>query len=492
MTASAPPATGRRATTARGTVINAAFQVGLGSLNFLKSLIAAGLLTAADYGVWGALFLAVALIVAIKTSGVSDKFVQQEEADQVDAFQKAFTLELLTSVILVGAMLVFAPLLALAYGEQELLAPGLAIAGILPAFALQAPIWIHYRNMDFLRQRLLSATDPLTSFVVTIALAYAGLGYWSLVLGFLAGSWAAALAAVVSCPYPLRLRYDAGTMREYFRFSWPLVVAGASGLLIAQLSVFFGDVALGLAGAGSIMLAATFSAYADRIDTVITQTIYPAVCRVADDRVLLLEAFTKSNRLTLMWGMPFGVALTLFAADLVHFGIGDQWEEAIVLLQVFGLTAAFNHIGFNWTAFYRATGDTRPIAVVVAATTVTFCLTAIPLLLLFDLPGFAAGMAIVTVVALALRAHYVARLFDGFGAFAYFLRAIAPTVPAVLAVLAVRGLLDGERTVGLALAELGLYVAVTIAFTLLFERRLISEALSYLRPGAGRAAAAGA
>ena len=490
MTETAPPATGRRRATARGTVINSAFQVGLGSLNFLKSVIAAGLLTAADYGVWGALFLAVGLIVAIKTSGVSDKFIQQEEADQVEAFQKAFTLELATSTILVAAMLAFAPLLALAYGEQELLAPGLAIAGILPAFALQAPIWIHYRNMDFLRQRLLSATDPLTSFVVTVALAYAGLGYWSLVLGFLAGSWAAALAAVITCPYPLRIRYEHGTMREYFRFSWPLVLAGAGGLLIAQLSVFFGDVALGLAGAGAITLAATFSAYADRVDTVITQTIYPAVCRVADDRRLLLEAFTKSNRLTLMWGMPFGVALTLFAEDLVHFGIGDQWEDAIILLQVFGLTAAVNHIGFNWTAFYRAVGDTRPIAVVTAVTTLTFCLTAIPLLLLFDLPGFAAGMGAVTAVSLAVRARYVARLFHGFGVFAYFLRAIAPTVPAALAVLATRAAVGGERTVGIALAELGLYVAVTVVLTFVFERPLISEALSYLRRGGSRPAAA--
>jgi O-antigen/teichoic acid export membrane protein len=482
---------GRRRATARGTIINAAFQIGLGSLNFLKSLIAAGLLTAADYGVWGALFLAVALIVAIKTTGVSDKFIQQQEGDQIEAFQKAFTLELIASILLMFGMLLVAPLLALVYGEEELLAPGLVIAAILPAYAFQAPIWIHYRRMDFFRQRVLSATDPLTSFVVTLALAYAGLGYWSLVLGFVAGTWAAAVAAVVTSPYPLRLRYDPGTMRDYFSFSWPLVVAGASGLLIGQLSVLFGDLALGLAGAGAITLAATFAAYADRVDTVITQTIYPEVCRVAHDRALLLEAFTKSNRLTLMWGMPFGVGLTLFASDLIEFGIGEQWEEALILLQVFGLTQAFNHIGFNWTAFYRAVGETRPIARVVAATTVTFCLTALPLLLLFDLPGYAAGMAVVTVVTLALRARYVARLFEGFAVLRYCLRAVAPTVPAVGAVIAIRAVVDADRTLGIALGELAVYLAVTAVSTLLIERRLLAEAISYLRPAEQRAAPAG-
>ena len=35
----------------------------------------------------------------------------------------------------------------------------------------------------------------------------------------------------------------------------------------------------------------------------------------------------KSNRLALMWGVPFGVGLTLFAADLVEFGIGEEWAS---------------------------------------------------------------------------------------------------------------------------------------------------------------------
>ena len=63
--------------------------------------------------------------------------------------------------------------------------------------------------------------------------------------------------------------------------------------MIAQLSVLFGDLALGLAGVGAIGLAATFAAYADRIDSVITQTIYPAICRVRDRSELLLEVFSS-------------------------------------------------------------------------------------------------------------------------------------------------------------------------------------------------------
>ena len=53
-------------------------------------------------------------------------------------------------------------------------------------------------------------------------------------LGPVAGSICGGIAAVATSPYPLRLRYDRGTLREYFSFSWPLLAASASGLVIVQ------------------------------------------------------------------------------------------------------------------------------------------------------------------------------------------------------------------------------------------------------------------
>ena len=40
----------------------------------------------------------------------------------------------------------------------------------------------------------------------------------------------------------------------------------------------------------------------------------------------------KSNRVILMWAIPFSVGLALFAGDLVKFVLGEQWESAVGLL----------------------------------------------------------------------------------------------------------------------------------------------------------------
>jgi PST family polysaccharide transporter len=354
------------------------------------------------------------------------------------------------------------------------------IAAVLPVQAFRSASWIFYRDMRYARQRLLESVDPIVAFAVTIVLAVAGAGYWSLVIGYVAGSFAVALAALLVSPYRPAFKYDSGTLRDYVSFSWPILVAAGSGMLIPQLSMIVGARELGLAGVGVIALAGTIGAYTDKIDQLITWTLYPAICRVKDRSELLFEAFVKSNRLALMWGVPFGVATALFAADLVHYGIGDQWEDGIPILQMFGLIAAANHIGFNWTAFYSALGRTKPIGLAGPVALAAFLLAVIPLTLTVGLTGYAIGMAVMTVANLLLRTHFLKRLFPSFSMLAYAARAIAPTLPAVGAVLALRAVIPG-RSLGTAAAEMALYVVTTAAATWVTERPLLREVVGYLR-----------
>jgi O-antigen/teichoic acid export membrane protein len=482
---------GVRRTVARGTVVNAGFLVAVSLLGLIKGVLVAGFLSTADYGLWGVIVVSVITLTWLAQTGIGDKYVQQDEGDQQAAFQKAFTLELVFSL---GAMVFVAlciPLVGLAYGRSDLVLPGLVLALALPATAFTSPVWVYHRQMRFLRQRMLLAVDPIVGFVVTIGLAVAGAGYWSLVAGLVVGPWVAAAVAVAASPYPLRLRWDLATMREYLSFSAPLFIQGLSGLLIAQGALFVGEWQLGLAAVGAMALTAQVTQFADRVDAIVTGALYPAICAMRDQRELLHESFVKSNRLALMWGFPFGVAVSLFADDLVRLGLGEKWAEAIPLLQAFGLIAAVNHMAFNWHAFYRAEGRTWPIAAVAGAmAAVAVCVT-LPLIAAEGLDGFAIGSAVMVAVGLAGRAYFLNRLFPGFRMWRHMARATAPTVPAVLAVLALRWIADLDRTVVVALSELVLYGAVTVLATMAFERPLLREVAAYLRTDR-RAAAASA
>jgi PST family polysaccharide transporter len=462
---------------ARGTLVNTAFLVAINALALVRGFAVAGFVTREEYGVWGILTISLGTLLVLRQIGVSDRYVQQDDDDQERAFQVAFTLEATFTAVSCVVVAAAMPLVAVLVGEPELVAPGLVLVALLPALALQSPLWVFYRRMEFGRQRALQALDPVVGTVVAVALAAAGLGYWALIAGVLAGAYAAALASVLACPYPLRLRAGRADVRSYLEFSWPIAVGGLSTIVISQGTVLAGEAALGLAGVGAITLASAVIQYSDRVDQIVTQTLYPAIAAVKDRPDTLFEVFVKSNRIALMWGAPFGIGLALFAADLVAL-LGARWEPAVGLLEVFGVLAAINHVGFNWSAFWRARGDTRPLAVTAVVTTVAFCAATLPLLLTEGLDGFAAGMAVMVAATLAMRAYYLTRLFAGFSPLRHAVRGLGPTVPAALAVLGVRA--AGGMPAG---AELALFALVFAAATVLLERPLLREAAGYVTGG---------
>ena len=94
------------------------------------------------------------------------------------------------------------------------------------------------------------------------------------------------------------------------------------------------------------------------------------------------------------------------------------------------------------------------------------------------------GMAAATAVFVAVRLVYVARLYPTLAIARHIARGLAPVLPAVAAVLAIRLAAGDGRTPGRALAELAVFVVLVPAATLVLERRLLTEALGYLRsPG---------
>jgi O-antigen/teichoic acid export membrane protein len=311
-------------------------------------------------------------------------------------------------------------------------------------------------------------------------------------VGYFLGMWAGALAAVIAAPYRVKIVLHGETAREYLSFTWPLLVANGALMLIPSLLIIVGEATLGLAGAGMMTLAGSIASYADRVDRILTETMYPAICRVKDRLDLLHEAFEKSNRLDLMWGVPFGVGIALFAADLVHFGIGDKWEPGIILIQAFALCSAANHIGYNWTAFLRARGDTRPLAIAGPVVVGVFGAVTLPLLVFFKMEGLAVGMAIMTLASLAMRAHFIRRLFPAYSLVRQGVRAVTPVIPATAVVLALRLVEPTERSLGVAIGEAVVFVGLTAAVTLVMERALLREIAGYLRGRARPAFAADA
>jgi O-antigen/teichoic acid export membrane protein len=477
-----PESPGLRARTARGGVVNAAFLSGAELLVLAQGLLATALLGPDAIGLYGIVTTTAMTIVALRRVGIDEAFVQTAADDEEAEFQRALTVELALGLLGAVAVAALAPVLAAAYDDDRLLGLTLAVTYLPVAFALQAPQWVFFKRMEYVRLRVLQAIVPLGTVAVTVPLLLAGVGVWALVIGPFVGNLLAILAAWRASPYRLRLRPDPGAARRYLRFSWPVFVTSLVALLVAQGQIAVFGLRDGLVAAGFITLAATLTRYADRADQILATTIYPAIVRVRERGDVLAELFDKANRLTLMWAFPFGAGLALFGADLIVFVLGDEWRGAIVLLGGMAVAVGLQQVGYSWFAFYRARGESWPQAVESAVFGVSFAVLAVPGALLWDTWGFVGGRVACTLCVLATRAVYVRRLLPGARMARVAARACVPVALAAAPVLALRlAAWGGERPLWQALLELALWLAVVAAATWRFERPLLDELRGYLR-----------
>ena len=324
-----------RSRAARGTIVNGSFMVGITALTLIQGVVIARLLPTNVYGLWGLLMAAFMTLLMLGSVGIDDKYIQQDDADQQRAFEIAFTLQMMLAPVFIVVILVGMPAFALIYGESQIIGPGMALALAIPALAFKMPLWVQYRRMNFLRQRVLESIDPVVTFVATVTLALAGLEIWALVIGALTGTWVASTVMVATSPYPLRLRFDREALRDYTGYSWPLFVGAITTVLLIQGPVTVASRALGVTAVAGIALANSISQFTTRVDSLVTQSMYPALCRVKDRTDLLYEAFWKSNRIALLWAAPLGVATALFAGDFVHHVVGEKWRFAVPLIAAY-------------------------------------------------------------------------------------------------------------------------------------------------------------
>ena len=472
-----------RRRTLRGVVVTSGFMIAIDGLALIQGLVVTRLLGPSEIGLYGIVSTFVVSIVALKRVGIDEAFVQQEEPDQEAEFQRAFTLELLLGTVFTALICALAPAVAAVYRDSRLLPLTLALAYLPLTFALQAPMWIFFRRMDYARQRSLQATQLLVGLIVTVPLAAAtGLGVWSIVIGQVGGYMAAVAVGLAVSPYRLRLRFERASARRYLRFSGPVLVTTLGALAIAQGQVLAFKLHAGLAAAGFITLAVTLTRYVDRADQIVTSSIYPAICAIQDRPDAQEELFVKSNRATLAWVLPFSAGVVLFAPDLVSLVLGDRWQPAVVLLQGLAVAGAIQQLGFNWFSFYRARGETGPPAVEAVVGALAFLVLAVPGLLVDGSDGFVIGRVAAVVIATGVRWFYVRRLLPGVRASGLLAPALIPLAQATIAVMAVRlATWGGDRELWQALVEAAVFVGVYAISVWHRERALIGELLTAMR-----------
>ncbi len=331
-------------------------------------------------------------------------------SEEDDVAQITFVLNIVLGVVWLALIFACAP-----YVARFFRSPG--AEPVLRALAWSFPIRalgntheaLSYRQMRFRARMLPEVGLAVAKAIVSVGLALAGFGVWSLVWGQLAGlaAWAATLWVVV--PWRPRLRFPFALAPRVLGYSRSIVAVNVTSAVVQQADVVV---------VGRMFAAATLGFYQMAykipemtillLNNVASKVLFPSFSRLQADPDSLRRRYLQALRYVALLALPAVVGMVILAAPGVVTAFGERWSPSVPLLRALAAYAGLRALGHHSGDVLKATG--RPG--VLAAFTVLEAALVFPALFLaarFDVLRVAVAMILVAAPASLLSTVYVCR-----------------------------------------------------------------------------------
>ncbi len=198
------------------------------ALQFAIGIALARLLVPADFGMIVTIQIFTGFVGLLANGGMGQALIRAKEAGESD-FQVVFSVQLAIGFVIYLAFFTIAPWFAAWFGDplyQDLLRIS-AISFLMRPFLNLHNIWLQ-REMRFKETSLVGLASAFLSGAISISMALASFGVWSLVWGGLLGSLIGYLLIFRLTPMRARFRFDP-TIKESAAKShealWPNSIA---------------------------------------------------------------------------------------------------------------------------------------------------------------------------------------------------------------------------------------------------------------------------
>ena len=327
------------------------------ALVLVSTAILARLLSPADFGLVAFALVFIALLDTISDLGLSPGVVISKPEELEERADTAFVLTVGIGAALSALTAVVAVPIGQLLGEPEL-RPLLSVLGL--TFLLRSLGATHYalaqKRIDFRSRTVAEVTGVLVRGLAGIALALAGAGPWSLVLGYLAGSFAISAAMWVLIDWRPRLRVARAQIPRMLRFGGTLTGVDILAGVIAQVDYFFVGRVLGTQALGLYTIGFRLpELIVINLALVASRVLFPAFAAV--DREALGRAFLRAFRYIALIALPTAVALFILAEPVVLAVFGDQWHGSVGPMRILTLYALAVTLGIPAGTAYKATGN---------------------------------------------------------------------------------------------------------------------------------------
>ena len=426
-------------------------------LHFLFGIVLARLLAPQDFGMLVTIQVFTGMAGFIAGGGMGQALIRAKTVCRAD-YDIVFTLQLVIGCLIYAAFFLAAPWFARWY-DTPLYADLLRVSALSFIFRpfVNLPASILHREMRFKAQTGVKLVSLLVASAVSIGMAYAGFGVWSLIFGGIASAVTHMTLLIPLAGWQPGLSLELRRGRDIARYGMLVSVTDILTYLRHQVSAFVLSRTLGPASVGLYNKGESLSRMPHSfITSSVYQVLLRAMAAEQDNLDKCRYLFYRGIALVAVYATPFYLGFLWLAEPLVRGVYGEKWVEAAAPLTILALAWPFwlmNRLSGAVLAALNWLGREALVQASTLAVTVLAVLIGLP----YGIEGIA--WAVVGAAAYsALHIHWLAirRLQADWGG---YVRALAPAAILNLALLAALLVLDHALPSGIRRHDLA-YLAI--------------------------------
>jgi O-antigen/teichoic acid export membrane protein len=382
--------------------------------SLLALLVLARLLEPEAFGVVSLAWAVLAFVEQLQETGVGAALVYRRE-DLAVAAASALLWGAAASVALYVVIFALAPFLSTLLHSPQLTWVLRVLALVVVFRGLGAvPTALLERSFAFRARSKADVASALVQVVVSLALAAAGAGVWSLVGGAVAaGCTQLAILWFVLPWYPSPRRASRAVLREMMRYGRYVGVGNVLNVIENTIDNFAVARFVGVSALGFYSVSFRLANFPNAVlGHIVGRVTFPAYSRVRDDRDALRRLYVQNLQRISLVSLPVSVGIMVGAEPLVVALMGEQWTPSVTPLRILAVYGLVKSFASPAGSVFKGLGQPHFGPLVSALHLVL----AVPLLYaltrLYGIDGAAAAVLILMVVVSAPAVGIAMRLVD--------------------------------------------------------------------------------
>lgn len=318
---------------------------------FLVGLVLANLLTPSEYGIMAILTIFIAVSNSIVDSGFSNALIRKTDARRID-YNTVFFFNLVVSIALYVVLYLAAPAISTFFKEPLLVEVMRVIGWVLVINALAIiPRTLFVKEVNFKTQTKVSLIASVSSGVIGIGMALAGMGVWSLVGQQLSRQLLNTLFLWIYCQWRPAREFSIQSFKELFGFGSKLLLSGLLDTVFKEIYSLVIGRCYTAAQLGQYTRASQFNQISSsNLTSVIQRVSYPVLSSIQDEPDRLREGYRKIIKSTMLVSFACMLGMAAVAKPMIVLLIGEKWMPAVGYLQIIcfsGMLYPLNAINLN-------------------------------------------------------------------------------------------------------------------------------------------------